>query len=295
MEALRRDLFAGAAERVAAFLGLDLDRRWPPRSTPGSTGSGAEELRHGRFASSPTPNLAGPTADGSGTLDAMNPKITLYTLGFSQNAVRPEIALLEKGLVFDKVPVDLFSGEHQTEAYGAITPRRQVPTLVYGDGDDAITIYESVAITQFLDDMHPEPPLMPPVSQPRARASALMRIAEFQQKLDPKNIFGSVTFGKQDREQLGERVDTLLEELPRWDAYVGAGPFLCGDRFTLADIAVFPLLLHFEVLGYAYAKHTPALAAYLDHCKARPSVVETGWVQRFLDFARERQPGQVLA
>ena len=70
----------------------------------------------------------------------MSPKITLYTLSFSQNAVRPEIALLEKGLEFDKVSVDLFKGEHQTEAYGAITPRRQVPALVYGEADDAITV-----------------------------------------------------------------------------------------------------------------------------------------------------------
>jgi glutathione S-transferase len=229
------------------------------------------------------------------TVRSMTPKITLYTLSFSQNAVRAEITLLEKGLDFEKVTVDLFQGEHQTEAYGAITPRRQVPTLVYGDGDDAITVYESVAITQFLDDVHPEPPLMPPVSEPRARAEALMRIAEFQQKLDPKNIFGSVAFGRQDREQLGGRVDALREELPRWDAYVGGGPFLCGDRFTLADIAVFPLLLHFEVLGYDYAKHTPALSAYVERCKARPSIAKTGWVPRFLDFARERQVARVLA
>jgi glutathione S-transferase len=225
----------------------------------------------------------------------MTVKITLYTLGFSQNAVRPEIVLLEKGLDFSKVTVDLFNGEHQTEAYGAITPRRQVPALVYGDGDGAISLYESVAITQFLDDMHPEPRLMPSVSLPRMRASALVRIAEFQQKLDPKNIFGSVAFGKQSREQLGERVDALLDELPRWGAYVGDGPFLCGDQFTLADVAVFPLLLLLEALGYDYAKHTPALAAYLDQCKSRPSVVETNWVQRFLDFARERQVAQVLA
>ncbi len=127
------------------------------------------------------------------------------------------------------------------------------------------------------------------------RAMAWMRIAEFQQKLDPKNVFGSVNFGKQTREQLGARVDALLEELPRWDAYVGDGPFLCGDPFTLADIAVFPLLMHFEALGYDYSKHTPSLSAYMNRCKARPSVVQSGWVETFLAFARAREPAQVLA
>jgi glutathione S-transferase len=225
----------------------------------------------------------------------MTPKITLYTIPISQNAVRPELALLEKGVPFEKVQVDLMGGEHKQPPYGEITPRRQVPTLVYGEGDEAIILYESVAIIQFLDDMLPEPPLMPPVSEPAMRAKAWMRIAEFQQKLDPKNIFASVTFGKQAREQLGARVDALLEELLRWDAYVGDGPFLCGDQFTLADIAVFPLLMHFEALGYDYATHTPSLSAYMNRCKARPSVVQSGWVETFLAFARGREPGQVLA
>ena len=225
----------------------------------------------------------------------MTPKITLYTIAPSQNAVRPEIVLLEKGLPFKKVEVDLLGGEHKQPAYGKITPRRQVPTLVYGEGDGAISIYESVAIIEFLDDMHPEPPLMPPVSEPALRAKALMRLAEFQQKLDSKNIFGSVIFGKQTREQLGARVDTLQEELPRWDAYVDEGPFLCGDQFTLADIAVFPLLMHFDALGYDYANRTPSLWAYMNLCRARPSVVKSGWLKNFLAFAREREPAQVLA
>ena len=225
----------------------------------------------------------------------MTPKITLYTIALSQNAVRPEIALLEKGVPCEMVQVDLLGGEHKQPPYGKITPRLHVPTLFYFEVDYAITLYESVAIIQFLDDMHPEPPLMPPVSEPALRATALMRIAEFQQKLDTKNVFGSVVFGKQTREQLGARVDALLEELPRWDAYVGNGPFLCGDQFTLADIAVFPLLMHFEALGYDYSKHTPSLFAYMNQCKARPSVVKTGWVENFLAVAREREPGQVLA
>jgi glutathione S-transferase len=225
----------------------------------------------------------------------MTQRITLYTAAPSQNAVRPEIALLEKGISFEKVEVNLFGGEHKQPAYGEITPRRQVPTLVYGEGDKAITLYESVAIIQFIDDIYPEPPLMPPVSEPAMRAKALVRLAEFQQKLDPKNIFGSVIFRGQTREQLGERVDALLEELPRWDAYVGDGPFLCGEQFTLADIAVFPLLMHFEAIGYDYAKHTPSLFAFMNKCKARPSVVQSGWVETFLAFAREREPGQVLA
>jgi glutathione S-transferase len=225
----------------------------------------------------------------------MSPKITLYTLPPSQNAVRPEIALLEKGLTFDKVIVDLFQGEHKKPPFSDITPRGQVPTLVYEDNGEQIVIYESIAIIRFLDALHPNPPLMPPTSEPRRFAEAVMRIEEFQAKLDAKNIFGSVLFGGQTREQLGDRVDQLLAELQRWNTYVTGRDFLAGDQFTLADIAVFPVLMHFEALGFVYAKHVPALSSYMDRCKARPSIKETGWVETFREFANVRNPNQVLA
>jgi glutathione S-transferase len=225
----------------------------------------------------------------------MQPKITLYTIAPSQNAVRAEIALLEKGLDFDKVEVDLFNGEHKQPPFSELTPRAQVPTLVYGEGDDKIVIYEIIAIVRFLDAVHPDPPLMPPASEPHRLADALMRIEEFQAKLDAKNIFGSVLFGGQTRDQLGERVDNLLAEIPRWDAYASGRTFLAGDQFTLADIAVFPLLMHFEAMGYDYAKNTPALSAYMDRCKARPSIKTSGWVETFRAFAGGRNPNQVLA
>ena len=67
-----------------------------------------------------------------GSVVAVTPKIILYTVPPSQNAVRPELALLEKGVPFDKVQVDFLGGEHKQPAYG--------------EGNEAITLYESVAI-----------------------------------------------------------------------------------------------------------------------------------------------------
>ena len=221
-------------------------------------------------------------------------KITLYTFAPSQNAVRPELTLLEKGLEFEKIQVDLLKGEHRRPPLSEITPRGQVPTLVY-EADEKVVVYESIATIRFIDDMHPEPPLLPPTSEPRRRAQALMRIAEFQAKLDPANIFGSVVFGRQDREQLGKRVDNLLAELDHWESYTSSSQFLAGDQFTLADIAVFPLLMHFDALGFPYAKRTPALAAYMDRCKARPSVVASGWITAFSALVDSRDPVKVLA
>ena len=226
----------------------------------------------------------------------MAPKITLYAFPPSQNAVRTELALLEKGLEFEKVPVDLLKGEHRKPPLADVTPRGQVPTLVYdaGDADGPIVVYESIATIRFLDDMHPDPPLMPPPSEPRSRAEAIMRIEEFQAKLDPSNVFGSVAFARKGREELRPRIDALVTELARWNDYVEGRRYLAGERFTLADIAVFPLLMHFEALGFDYAGRTPALSAYVDVCKQRPSVRASGWLDAFAAFVADRAPEPVL-
>ena len=225
----------------------------------------------------------------------MAPEIILYTMPMSQNAVRPEIALREKGLSFERVLVDLLAAEHHQPPLSELTPRRQIPTLVHRDGGEEIVIYESVAIIRLLDAWYPDPPLMPPLTNRTDYAEAVMRIEEFQAKLDVKNIFGSVVFGKQSRAVLSERIDQLRAELLHWDRYVEGRSYLAGEEFTLADIAVFPLLMHFEVLGYDFAAETPSLALYMDRCKARPSIEDTGWVKTFQEFVAVMNPEQVLA
>lgn len=225
----------------------------------------------------------------------MAPKITLYGVPPSQNAVRTEIALLEKGLAYEKVAVDFEKGEHRKPPLSELTPRMQVPTMVYDPGDGPIVVYESIATIRFLDDLYPEPPLMPPVSDPRRRAQATMRIEEFQAKLDPVNVFGSVVFGRKSREELAPRLEALVAELAHWERYATGRRYLAGDDFTLADIAVFPLLMHFEAMGFDFARRTPALAAYMGACKQRPSIQRTGWLDAFAAFVDSMAPEPVLA
>jgi hypothetical protein len=60
-------------------------------------------------------------------------------------------------------------------------------------------------------------------------------------------------------------------------------------------IAVFPLLLHFEALGFDFATRTPGLAACIEACKQRPSVQRSGWLDTFSAFVQQRDPESVLA
>jgi len=93
----------------------------------------------------------------------------LYSYFRSSAAYRARIALHLKGLAFDYVPVHLRKGEQDAQAYRALNRQALVPTLI--DGDTAVT--QSLAIIEYLDELHPEPPLLPSTPAARARVRAI--------------------------------------------------------------------------------------------------------------------------
>lgn len=202
-------------------------------------------------------------------------QITLYAHPFSNNSMRPQIVLDEKGIDYDYVKVDLFKGDHKRPEYLAINPRGQVPTLVDGD----VHIWESVAIVQYLEHRYPEPSLIPVES--KATATYFRLIGEFNQKLDPTNIFGSVKFGGKRRTDLSDRIDKLIAECNRWEGYVGNGPYFTGESFSIADIIVLPFFgVVIDGLGLPEIDY-PNLHAWYKRCKARPSVAKQPWFEAF--------------
>jgi glutathione S-transferase len=112
-------------------------------------------------------------------------------------------------------------------------------------------------------------------------ATCLRLIGEFNQKLDPTNIFGSVKFGGKRRADLGDRVDKLLAECRIWEGYVGAGPYFTGEAFSMADIVVLPFFgIIIDGLGLPKADY-PQLHAWYERCKSRPSVAKQPWFEAF--------------
>jgi maleylacetoacetate isomerase len=97
----------------------------------------------------------------------------LYTYWRSSAAYRVRIGLELKGLPREDVPVHLVrdGGEHLRPEYGALNPQRQVPTLVL---DDGTVLTQSLAILEYLDNVRPDPPLLPadPVDRAHVRALA---------------------------------------------------------------------------------------------------------------------------
>lgn len=76
------------------------------------------------------------------------------------------VALTEKGLAFDTVPVDLAAAENLTGSLAERLPTRRIPTLIH----DGFALAESSAITEYLDELFPQVPLYPADPQSRARA-----------------------------------------------------------------------------------------------------------------------------
>lgn len=101
----------------------------------------------------------------------MTSGLVLYGYWRSSAAYRVRIALNLKGLDYENRPVHLVKdgGEQHAPAYAAINPQQLVPSLC--DGERVLT--QSLAIMEYLEELHPDPPLLPADARGRARVRAL--------------------------------------------------------------------------------------------------------------------------
>ena len=95
----------------------------------------------------------------------------LYTYWRSLATFRVRIALNLKGLKYESIYVDLDAGQQNKSDYKSVNPQMVIPSLVEDDGN---MLYQSIAIMEYLDEVHPEPAAAAEGSQgPRARAGAV--------------------------------------------------------------------------------------------------------------------------
>ena len=167
----------------------------------------------------------------------------LYTYFRSGTSHRVRIALNLKGLAYEQVPVHLVKGEQRQEGYLALNPQGLVPLLE----DGAVRVSQSLAIIEYLERTHPEPPLLPadPAGQARVRALALICACD----MHPLNNLRVLKYLKdplgldqaaRDRwcRRWMEEGFTALER--RLATEPETGRFCHGDRPTLADVCLVP-------------------------------------------------------
>jgi len=98
--------------------------------------------------------------------------LKLYNFHVSSTSYRARIVLNLKGLAYEYIPIRLDRAEHLGAAYGEINPMRGVPTLEV----DGVRLYQSGAIIEYLEEVHPDPPLLPKDAIGRAQVRALADI-----------------------------------------------------------------------------------------------------------------------
>ncbi|HRY88632.1 MAG TPA: maleylacetoacetate isomerase, partial [Rubrivivax sp.] len=165
----------------------------------------------------------------------------LFNYFRSSASYRVRIALALKGLHYDYRAVQLTKNEQMGESYAAVSASRLVPLL--RDGEQVLT--QSLAIIEYLDETHPQPPLLPadPVGRARVRALALDIACE----IHPLNnlrvlryLVHSLKVGEEDKDRWYRHwVETGLETVERQLAAAPAR-YCHGDAPTLADCVLVP-------------------------------------------------------
>ena len=173
-----------------------------------------------------------------------------YDCATAPSPRRVRIFAAEKGISLPTVQVDLRNGEQFTPAFRAINPECTVPALVL---DDGTVIADAIAICQYIEELHPDPPLIGAAPQERAMVNALNRQIErdgFLAAMDAfrntaKGLQGRALPGPYDYEQIPElaargrmRVQHFFRDM---DARLADREFVAGNRFTMADISTLVL------------------------------------------------------
>jgi glutathione S-transferase len=194
--------------------------------------------------------------------------IKLYTFGPSTNSRKVRIALIEKGLEFERITVDLTKREQKSPEYLRIHPFGQVPAL----DDEGFIVYDSTVINEYLEDEYPGVPLMPKDSEGRARARMMEDLRD--------NHFNPpyVQMMREMRKPEAERDPKVLEQanadlrrcLDRIEKELQGREYLAGP-FSLADIAFMPNIDGLERLQIQLDTKYKNTIAWIARLKARPS------------------------
>jgi maleylacetoacetate isomerase len=166
----------------------------------------------------------------------------LYSFFRSSAAYRVRIALNLKGLAYETASVHLTKdgGHNRRPEYRAINPQMRVPALSTDAGD---VLIQSLAIIEYLDETHPDPPLLPREPLARAKVRALAELIACD--IHPLNNTSPLRYLKHQMHQEQSAIDAwyhhwILTGFEALEALIAPAPYTCGGSVTLADVCLVP-------------------------------------------------------
>ena len=205
---------------------------------------------------------------------------------------RAAIVLLEKGVAFERVTVDLSA---KPDWFLALSPTGKVPVLKVpkAHGEDAV-LFESVVICEYLDETQSGAPMYPDDALTRARHRAWIEFAT------PTFAEGWQFLHARDLQAADAKRASFRERLAKLEAELTAGPYFSGEAFGMVDAVYAPLFRYFKLIDASAAQRVfdglPRVSAWREALAARASVmhaVAEDYASLF--HAHLRQQGSLLA
>jgi maleylacetoacetate isomerase len=198
-----------------------------------------------------------------------HPAMKLYSFWRSLATFRVRIGLNLKGLAPEVVNVDLIKGQQHAADFRAVNPQMLIPALI---DDDGRTLFQSVSILEYLDEIRPDPPLLPREPADRARVRALAMIVacdahplivpRVRSYLENELKLDEPTRLKWIRHWIGEALAALETHLAR-DPQTGR--YCHGDSITMADICLVSHAVGARFFEVDLAPY-PTVARIVDAC-----------------------------
>ena len=191
----------------------------------------------------------------------------------SSASFRVRIALELKGLSYEYLPVHLVKGEHTQSAYAGVSPSMLVPTLVTDEGE---ALGQSMAIIEYLDETHPQPPLLPADALGRAHVRALAQLIACE--IHPLNNLRVLkylvrTLGLDEEAKniwYLHWVQVGLQAFERELAQLPPSTYCFGETPTLADCCLVPQIFNAKRFNASFEGLPRTMAAF-EACMALPA------------------------
>lgn len=172
----------------------------------------------------------------------------LYNNNLSPFSARCRLMLYHKGIEVEMI--DPFA-TLEPEAFLALTPLGKVPAL---ETDDGWVLPESETICEYLEQLYPEPSLLPDDARERARVRLLGRIGDLY-LLQPLTIlFGNIDPSVRDHDKVVAAFKDLKKALAWLDYYLDGDAHAVGGRMSLADCALVPILFFVRKIPELFGK-----------------------------------------